>query len=1087
MFLSFSEMVLLYSREEILNLRFYGKSVPDIFTRNGFALYYQRIDQSKRKRRPRGGIKIRIITYLKKIRGNHGKNIADDQYNRLQKPIEYQNQSSGNLTIRIAQPLQTHCVTDNNNLIKINCNPQATNSKSLVHFCLLNARSINNKALVIKDYVVENDIDILAVTETWLKPSDDDHTIEELCPNGYIFKHISRGDTRGGGVGVLSKKALKLTQVLTRHFTSFEMIRFNLACPSKASLEIILIYRPPPSTANGLSPSLFLNEFSTLLETLVISTGQLLMVGDFNIHVDNKSDTLSAKFLDLLDSFNLQQHVNIATHTSKHTLDLIITRKEENFIDNFSVKDPAISDHMALHCSLAFEKPKHEKKVILYRKLKNIDYEKFCADILESGILTSSISNPSDAIDNYDKILNTVLNRHAPLKQRVITVRPNSEWYSTEISIQKAIRRKLERRWRSSRLAVDREIYVNQCYHVNTMIYEAKMNYYSAIIHDHQLNQKQLFKTVSKILHSKPSPKFPTCDSTDQLVNSFADYFCDKIVTIRESLDAITRPITTSVDDMPIYCQSELNSFVPVSVDTLSSLIGKSKSKSCILDPIPATVLKKCFHVLLPIITRIVNLSITLPQVPVSMKIGALSPALKKPSLDYEQFPNFRSISNLLFLSKCTEKAVASQMKDYLRINNLNDTFQSAYKEHHSTETALVRVQNDILRTIDNQGCAILLLLDLSAAFDTVDHAILLSRLSSRFGIKGAALQWFESYLEDRKQFVYIDDSKSTPRNLNCGVPQGSVLGPLLYLLYTSPIGDILGKYNIPFHLFADDIQMFVTFKPSINGDLQSAISQIEACAAELDCWMLENKLKLNKRKTELLVISSRFRNKPSQITVKIGNECIFPSASARNIGVMFQEDLSMSKHINNVCKSSFYHLRRLFKIRKYLDLKTTKILVHAFVTSKLDHCNSLYLYVGISKTLVCKLQNVQNAAARLVTYTKKHEHITPALYELHWLPVKQRIIFKLLLLTFKSLHGSAPQYLKELLQVYTPKRCLRSTTKHLLTVPSSNCISYGDRAFSVAAPKSWNKLPADVRACTSLAVFKNRLKTHLFYDSYYH
>ena len=216
---------------------------------------------------------------------------------------------------------------------------------------------------------------------------------------------------------------------------------------------------------------------------------------------------------------------------------------------------------------------------------------------------------------------------------------------------------------------------------------------------------------------------------------------------------------------------------------------------------------------------------------------------------------------------------------------------------------------------------------------------------------------------------------------------------------------------------------------------------------------------------------------------ITVGSECIAPRDSVRNLGVQFDSIFSFEEHIKNICKSSFYHLRNIAKIRKYLSQDTCEILVHAFISSKLDHCNSLLH--GLPKYLLARLQAVQNAAARVVTLTPKHVHITPILINLHWLPVEFRITFKVLLLVYKVLHGLAPSYISDLLNFKTYSRSLRSSCNEYLVVPRSRLKTYGDRAFSIAGPKLWNDLPLEIRKCASVATFKQSLKTFLFKLAY--
>ena len=380
---------------------------------------------------------------------------------------------------------------------------------------------------------------------------------------------------------------------------------------------------------------------------------------------------------------------------------------------------------------------------------------------------------------------------------------------------------------------------------------------------------------------------------------------------------------------------------------------------------------------------------------------------------------------------------------------------------------------------MDKKEVTLLVLLDLSAAFDTVDHAILLNRLKS-IGVTGLVHGWFNSYLTGRTQAVCVDDVSSDSFNLTCGVPQGSVLGPILFNIYTQSLGEIARRHGLKCHFYADDTQLYVSFSVMESKDYVNVISN---CIADIKAWMQSNLLLLNDSKTEVVLLGTKQQlSKLSNLEISVGSANIKPCSNVRNLGVIFDSNMTMEDHVNNVCKTSYFYIRRLSKLRRFVDKQTAAMITHAFVTSRLDYCNSL-LY-GISKSLTAKLQHILNVAARIVSRTRIRDHITPVLKSLHWLPVAQRCIFKTALLTFKVIHGLAPSYLSELISYHCASRDLRSQNDVQLVVPKFTSCS-GSRAFVVSAPTLWNSLPYEIRTCTSIVCFKSKLKTHLFSEAF--
>ena len=946
-----------------------------------------------------------------------------------------------------------------------------------INFGLWNSNSVRNKTNTILNHIMDNDLDFLALTETKLKGDDSDQiSIGEMCPPGYRFLHVPRPPKEnagvGGGVGMVFKNTLDVKMVQKRNtFNSFEYMEVVFTSGSNC-VRIIVLYRSP-----SRSEAEFFKEFPSFADIKNIKSEHLLLIGDFNFHMDKPETGYAAKFSEFLSSGNYKQHVTEKTHKLGHILDLVITNKENEFVENIEILPLEDSDHHWIHFQLAIKKPLPEKKQISYRRLKNIDKNEFRKDIENSEMYKNPADNISDAFKQYNETLQNIFDKHAPLKSKVITVRPNVPWHSDAIGQAKRERRRAERKWRKTKLLVDRQIYCQKKRHVNKLCDQAKKDFYADKISECGKDQKQLFKVVNSLLHKPTETPLPSHDSEIELANRFAKFFTDKINKIRQQLATVQTETKLSSNETSKKYTETLSKFESATEDEIRKIIMKSATKSCSLDPIPTWLVKDCLESLLPVITRVVNLSLSSAEVPVDMKEAIVLPLIKKLILDPEILKNFRPVSNLSFLSKLIEKVVDVRFEDHLRKNNLHEKWQSAYKKFHSTETALLRVTNDILLDMDKNKCVLLVLLDLSAAFDTIDHETLMNRLSSRFGVKAKALSWFKSYLSERTQSVLIGKNKSQKCGLEYGVPQGSILGPKQFIGYTAPLSDIVEKDGLRLHLYADDTQIYLAFDPS-DESMDISMEKLEKCISKIRKWMADNFLKLNDDKTEFLILRSKHNLKKLKTPLlHIGTSEIEPTDSARNIGAIFDTTMSMEKHVDSICKSAWYNLRKIGSIRKYLDTTATKTLVHAFIISRLDNLNSL-LY-GLPQILIKRLQRVQNASARLITRTRKYDDITPVLKELHWLPIKQRIEYKILLLTYKSRNDKGPSYLAELLK--TPNRELRSKDELKLDDYILTKRAYGDRAFAKAAPVLWNSIPVGLRKSKSVETFKKNLKTYLF------
>ncbi|KAF7245607.1 Harmonin [Varanus komodoensis] len=561
-----------------------------------------------------------------------------------------------------------------------------------------------------------------------------------------------------------------------------------------------------------------------------------------------------------------------------------------------------------------------------------------------------------------------------------------------------------------------------------------------------------------------------------QADNVGLQHFREKIAQIRHELDTtIDSEVSKETPTLPSG-PDLLDEFQLLRPDDVDKVLGRVRPTTCLLDPCPSWLINDSKHGIGTWILEVVNASLREGRVPAPLKEAVVRPVLKKASLDPEMATNYRPVANIPFLGKVLERVVAGQLQALLDETDYLDPLQSGFRPGYSTESALVALYDDLCREKDRGSASLLVLLDLSAAFDTIDHGILLDRLAG-LGVGGTALQWFRSYLNGQFQKVVLGDYGSAPWQLCHGVPQGSILSPLLFNIYMKPLGEVIRRCGLRNHQYADDTQLYLSFSTNPG----EAVAVLNRCLAEVMGWMRANKLKLNPDKTEVLLVGGSGFGE-GELNLVLNGVALPLRDKVRSLGVLLNPELSLEAQVTAVARSAFLQLRLIHQLRPYLENDCLATVTHALVTSRLDFCNALY--VGLPLKTVRILQLVQNRAARLLTGTGRYVHMTPVLRQLHWLPIEVRAQFKVLVMTYKALNGLGPGYLKERLHPYMPSRPLRSAGEALLREPSMEEVRRvvtRRRAFSAVAPKLWNALPREVRLAPSLFVFRRQAKTFLF------
>ena len=556
---------------------------------------------------------------------------------------------------------------------------------------------------------------------------------------------------------------------------------------------------------------------------------------------------------------------------------------------------------MTIHCFFNEKRTPNIQKLVTYRDIKSIDVPTFGSDISSSmDVAFSGLVENANFLDLSKLYTNTMeheLNKVAPWKTRSFQSSSSPSWLDNEYKSNRATRRRLERRWKKSGLPADKTLYVQQRKLCAVMSKDKRSKYYSELISSKSGDSRALFSIMNKLFDkTKSSTALPQYENAKDLANSFNHFYIDKVQQLRSKIPVSE---TTTPNTSSRYNGMCMDSFRPTTVPELREIIKESGIKTAFHDVLPAKILKQIIEELLPHICDLVNKSLSTGSVE-GIKESIVIPLLKKNGLDQDILKNYRPVSNLLFLNQLIQRVVFRRLDEHMHLHDLHSKFQHGYKKHHSTETLLLHIVNDILLVMDSGSGVILLLIDLSAAFDTIDIDLMLHVLEYEIGVTGLASEWFSSFLRDRSQRVLIDNILSDTSSVNFGAPQGSVLGPVLFNIYSRSLSTVIKNCGFSTSGYADDNNAHTTL--TLNFQYETITQKLPDLMEQISNWMNSHFLKINPDKTEIIVfLPKHLRNSKTIKGCFLEGNCIRFSNIVKNLGFKLDRFLDMDHQVDAI------------------------------------------------------------------------------------------------------------------------------------------------------------------------------------------
>lgn len=932
-------------------------------------------------------------------------------------------------------------------------------SSSGIMFHNINSIPHNLENLVVNsDLSSMESIKFLLFCET--KLSEDIEHLYEI--NNYTLVTNSRNHY-GGGVCMyirnqISYKILSPMSIMCDHIETLFVDTYL----GKKEVVIGVLYHRPNSNYN-----LFIESLENILQEISSTGKTAALIGDFNVNILNTSNSKVKQFISTFYSYGFYPCINKPTRVQNRSATII----DHIWINNVQIVLKSgilltdVSDHFAPFICCAETSKSYEHLKFAYRDYKNADNNTLCQAIAERTMAINLNDNDTDFIaDSISSAISTAVDETIPLKTVIIKAKRISKpWITPELLTHIKERQKLYKKFLKKPISLG-TAYKERRNRVNNLIKEAKIQYYKSKFSSCEGNGKQTWKIINEITNRKKDhvkiehiTVNDTCISdVNDISNHFNTYFTNIGINLANQIPCCNiSPLT--------YLTNAYPDFVPYNTtpEEITLIIKSLKDSAPGYDDIHMKVLKKAAPVIAPVLSTTINNSFQTGVFPTSLKVAKIIP-IHKGGCTHD-ISNYRPISILPSLSKVYERVMYNRLVDFLDTHSILNNCQFGFRKKFSPKLALTKLTDFILQNLGKENFVVSVFLDLKKAFDTLDHKILLKKLN-HYGIRGKTLQWFESFLCNRRQYTIIDNTNSTTTELMTGVPQGSTLGPLLFLLYINDIVETSEDLN--FILFADDTNITLA-----GSNLCNLVSLLNHELSKVSTWLQSNKLSLNIEKTKYLVFAGK--KQVNDIQVKICNKIIQRTNDIRYLGIHIDNMLNWNVHISHIHIKLSKSLGILHKIKHLLTTATLLTLYYSLFYPYLQYCNVVWGMAN--KTTSKSLITLQKRIIRVICKANWYDHTSPLFRSLKILKVHDIYKLECLKLIHSHRHGHITTQFVAAFQTHTANTRQRHNLR-----PAFPSLEIQKRFVMYYGCMQYNELPDHLKIIENQNTFKINTKKYL-------